>query len=112
MENQHSQSVNVTVAMKRPREYLTEKEIERLMDAARENRWGRRDATAILLAYRHGLRAGELVNVRWDDFDLTAGRMHIRRAKGSESACTRSAARKCERYAGYNGKPSNRCTCS
>jgi hypothetical protein len=36
--------------MKRPREYLTEKEIERLMDAARQNRWGHRDATAILIA--------------------------------------------------------------
>jgi integrase len=38
----------------RPREYLTEREIEKLMDAARGNRWGHRDATAILLAYRHG----------------------------------------------------------
>src|SRR5262249_328382 len=26
------------------------------MDAASGNRWGHRDATAILLAYRHGLR--------------------------------------------------------
>jgi integrase len=65
--------------MKRPREYLTDKEIERLMDAARQNRWGHRDATAILLAYRHGLRASEL-------FDLTTGRMHVRRSKGGESA--------------------------
>jgi integrase len=72
--------------MKRPREYLTEKEIERLMDAARQNRWGHRDATAILLAYRHGLRASELVNVRWDDLDLTTGRMHVRRAKGREAS--------------------------
>jgi integrase len=37
------------------------------MDAARTNRWGHRDATAILLAYRHGLRASELVALRWDD---------------------------------------------
>src|ERR1700751_1162984 len=91
VENQHSRfdaptSVNVTVAMKRPREYLTEKEIERLMDAARQNRWGHRDATAILIAYRHGLRASELVNVRLDDLDLTTGRMHVRRAKGGETS--------------------------
>jgi type 1 fimbriae regulatory protein FimB/type 1 fimbriae regulatory protein FimE len=72
--------------MKRPREYLTEKEIERLMDAGRQNRWGHRDATAILLAYRHGLRASELVYVRWDDLDLTTGRMHVRRAKGGEAS--------------------------
>ena len=79
-------SANVTVQMKRPREYLTETEIERLMDAARQNRWGHRDATAILIAYRHGLRASELVAVRWDDLDLTTGRMHVRRSKGGETA--------------------------
>jgi hypothetical protein len=51
-------AVNVTVRQRqRPREYLTEREIERLMKAAGNNRWGHRDATAILLAYRHGLRA-------------------------------------------------------
>ena len=79
-------AVNVTVMPKRPREYLTEPEIERLMDAARQNRWGHRDATAILLAYRHGLRASELVALRWDDIDFTTGRLHVRRAKGGETA--------------------------
>jgi hypothetical protein len=48
-------SVNETVRSRRPREYLTEREIEKLMEAARGNRWGHRDATAILIAYRHGL---------------------------------------------------------
>jgi integrase len=53
-----STAVNVTVRKKsRPREYLTEREIEKLMDAARGNRWDHRDATAILIAYRHGQRA-------------------------------------------------------
>jgi type 1 fimbriae regulatory protein FimE len=52
------------------------------MDAARANRYGHRDATAILLAYRHGLRASEVVSLRWDDIDLATGRMHVRRAKG------------------------------
>ena len=78
--------VNVTVMRKRPREYLTEAEIERLMDAARQNRWGHRDATAIFLAYRHGLRASELVALRWDDIDFTTGRLHVRRSKGGETA--------------------------
>jgi integrase len=51
-------AVSVTVARSaRPREYLTEREIEKLIKAAGENRWGHRDATAILIAYRHGLRA-------------------------------------------------------
>ena len=71
---------NVTVG--RPREYLTEREVEKLMDAARGNRWGHRDATAILIAYRHGLRASELVALRWDDIDFQTGKLHVRRAKG------------------------------
>ena len=55
MENQQgfeqpSSAVNVTVRSSAPREYLTEREIERLMKAASENRWGHRDATAILIA--------------------------------------------------------------
>ena len=49
-------SVNVTVG-KSSREYLTDREVERLIEAAKQNRSGHRDATAILVAYRHGLRA-------------------------------------------------------
>jgi type 1 fimbriae regulatory protein FimB/type 1 fimbriae regulatory protein FimE len=40
----------------RTREYLTEAEVDRLMKAATGNRHGHRDATMILVAYRHGLR--------------------------------------------------------
>jgi Phage integrase family len=89
--NEVPMAVNVTVGKRRrkehprsakssPREYLTEKEIEKLMDAARANRWGHRDATAILLAYRHGLHASELVALRWDDIDFTTGKLRVRRA--------------------------------
>ena len=59
-------SVNVTVGQ-RGRDYLTDREAERLIEAAKQNRSGHRDATAILVAYRHGLRASELVTLRWDD---------------------------------------------
>jgi integrase len=78
--------VNVTVRSPHPRDYLTEREVEKLMDAARTNRYGHRDATAILLAYRHGLRASELVALRWDDIDLQAGKLHVRRSKGGKQA--------------------------
>jgi integrase len=71
---------------RRPREYLTEREIENLMDAARRNRWGHRDATAILIAYRHSLRASELVALRWDDIELPTGRLHVRRAKAGATS--------------------------
>jgi hypothetical protein len=46
---------------RRQREYLTVKEVGLLMDTARERgRYGHRDATIILVGYRHGLRAAEL----------------------------------------------------
>ena len=67
----------------RPREYLTEKEMDRLIEAARKRgRNGTRDAAAILLAYRHGLRAAELCALRWSQIDLRNGRLHVNRAKG------------------------------
>jgi hypothetical protein len=50
----------------RPREHLTEREVERLIEAAKDNRWGHRDATMVLLSFRHGLRASELVDLRWE----------------------------------------------
>ncbi len=43
---------------------------------------GPRDAAAILLAYRHGLRAQELYSLRWAQIDLRHGRLHVNRAKG------------------------------
>src|SRR6476659_2312579 len=67
----------------RVREYLTEKEVDRLIEAARRRgRNGTRDGAAILLAYRHGLRAQELCALRWSQIDLRNGRLHVNRAKG------------------------------
>ena len=70
-------------AARRPREYLTPEEVRRLTAAAkaRPGRYGHRDATLILLAYRHGLRAGELCAVRWDQLDFAQGLFHVRRLK-------------------------------
>ena len=65
----------------RTREYLTEAEVERLMKAATGNRWGHRDATMILVAYRHGLRVSELTDLRWDQVDFRTAILHVRRAK-------------------------------
>jgi type 1 fimbriae regulatory protein FimB/type 1 fimbriae regulatory protein FimE len=71
----------------RTREYLTEAEVdERLLRATRGNRWGHRDGTMILLAYRHGLRASELTDLRWDQIDFATATLHVRRVKqGSPS---------------------------
>jgi type 1 fimbriae regulatory protein FimB/type 1 fimbriae regulatory protein FimE len=65
----------------RTREHLTEREVARLMDVAKTNRWGHRDATMILVAYRHGFRAAELVDLRWDQIDFDHASLHVRRAK-------------------------------
>jgi type 1 fimbriae regulatory protein FimB/type 1 fimbriae regulatory protein FimE len=65
----------------RSREHLTEAEIERLIDAAKGNRHGHRDATMLLVAFRHGLRAAELVDLRWDQVDFRTATLHVRRAK-------------------------------
>jgi type 1 fimbriae regulatory protein FimE len=67
---------------RRSREFLTPSEVERLIKAAEgSGRHGHRDATMILIAYRHALRVGELVSLRWDQFDLTQGLFHVRRLK-------------------------------
>src|SRR6516162_1562818 len=66
-----------------PRSYLTPDEVDKLMVAARaRGRYGHRDATMILMAYRHGLRVSELVALRWDQIDLTLGHLQVRRLKG------------------------------
>jgi integrase len=72
--------LNSTV--ERTREYLTRSEVEALMTAARKNsRYGHRNATMILIAYRHGLRASEVCDLRWHQVELATGRLHVRRSK-------------------------------
>jgi len=65
----------------RTREHLTEAEVDRLMKAAGRNRYGHRDATMVLVAYRHGLRASELTDLRWDQFDFRTATLHVRRGQ-------------------------------
>ena len=70
--------VNLTVK----RRYLTQREIERLMDCARKHgRYGHRDATMILVAYRHGLCASEVCDLQWQQIELSEGRLHVHRVK-------------------------------
>ena len=70
----------------RSREHLTEREVERLVEAMKGNRWGHRDATIVLLAYRHGLRASELVDLHWDQVDLEHAILHVRKLKNGSPA--------------------------
>ena len=67
---------------RRPREYLLPDEVDQLLKAAkRTGRHGHRDQTLILVAYRHGLRVGEVIALRWDMVDLKQGLLHVRRLK-------------------------------
>jgi integrase len=65
----------------RTREHFTPDEVEALIEAAKANRHGHRDATMILLTYRHGLRAAELCDLRWDQVDFPGAVLHVRRVK-------------------------------
>jgi integrase len=66
----------------RPREHLTEREVEKLIGAAKGNRHGHRDAAMILICFRHGLRASELCELQWSDVEFESASLHLRRAKG------------------------------
>ena len=70
----------------RPREHLTEREVEKLIEAAKGNRWGQRDSTMILICFRHGLRASELCELQWSDVEFETGSLHLRRAKGGATS--------------------------
>jgi integrase len=99
-------------AQLRTREYLTPSEVAKLMTVAgKRSRYGQRDACLMLLAYRHGLRVSELVTLRWDQVDLKAGLLHVRRAKngtasthpmqGDELRALRQLAREWPEHGGF-----------
>ncbi|HEY9678852.1 MAG TPA: tyrosine-type recombinase/integrase [Drouetiella sp.] len=70
---------------RREREYLTQAEVSQLIDAAKKTgRYGTRDGALILLAYRHALRVGELVDLRWEQIDFASARIHINRLKNGD----------------------------
>jgi integrase len=83
---------NRTVPLRRPnaelrtREHLTKEEVEKLIEVAGANRAGGRDGLMILLAFRHGLRASEVCDLRWEQVDFKAAALHVHRAKAGTPA--------------------------
>ena len=70
----------------RGREYLTAEEVERLRrSASGVGRYPDRDGLMILMAFRHGFRVSELVDLRWDQVDLSRRTVFVRRLKGSRN---------------------------
>jgi type 1 fimbriae regulatory protein FimB/type 1 fimbriae regulatory protein FimE len=70
----------------RTREYLTEKEVEQLIEGCKDNRWPHRDQTMILLAFRRGLRASELCDLQWTQIDFEAAGLAVTRVKNGTPA--------------------------
>ena len=54
----------------RKREHLTPSEVAKLIEAAKGNRYGLRDAAMLLVAYRHGFRASEVCDLEWSAIDF------------------------------------------
>ena len=80
--------------MKKPkvgdRRYLRPDEANRLFDAAgKRGRYPERDKIMVRLVYRHGLRASEACELRWDSLNLEDGTITVRRRKmGKDSTHT------------------------
>jgi integrase len=73
----------------RTREHLTVGEVEQLIDIAASNRQGSRDGLMVLLAFRHGLRAAEVCDLRWEQIDFATATLHVRRIKNGTPATHR-----------------------
>jgi integrase len=57
-----------------------------LIETAKTNRYGQRDALMILLTFRHGLRAAEICDLRWEQVDFKTATLHVRRVKNGTPA--------------------------
>ena len=67
----------------RPRKHLTPAEVSALLKAARKSgRYGLRDEALVMVCYTHGMRAAELVNLRWAAIDLQGHAISVHREKG------------------------------
>jgi type 1 fimbriae regulatory protein FimB len=70
---------------RRGKDFLTDVEMRRFLDAARQGRHGVRDYLLMLLTYRHGLQVSEVVDLRLNDLDLDTRHLYVRRKKGGLS---------------------------
>jgi type 1 fimbriae regulatory protein FimB len=71
--------------VKRTREYLTQDEVQKLLDASKTaSRNPIRDYCILLLTYRHGLRVSEACQLKLSDVNLELGELYVHRLKGSD----------------------------
>jgi type 1 fimbriae regulatory protein FimB/type 1 fimbriae regulatory protein FimE len=68
------------------RKYLTAKEVDKLEAASRNyGRYGARNALMIRMAYRHALRACEIVALTWEQVNLPRKELQVNRRKNSKN---------------------------
>ncbi len=69
----------------RKREYFTDPEIKRFKAAILKlERISHRDWLLVTMMYRHALRVSEASDMRWEQVDLTRGRLHVNRLKNGD----------------------------
>lgn len=89
---------------KRTREHLLPQEIEAMLKVARTvGRHGNRDASLMMLAYRHDLRVSELVALRWEQVNFSGGTIYINRLKQGAVPFIRYAVLRCDLSDNYSG---------
>lgn len=67
------------------RKHLNEAEVDALVQAAGEGRWGVRNRAVCLVMFYHGLRVSELCGLKLSDWQEEKARLFVRRVKGSLS---------------------------
>jgi type 1 fimbriae regulatory protein FimB/type 1 fimbriae regulatory protein FimE len=80
-------------ADRKAKNFLTDTEIKQFLSAARKGAHGARDFALALLAYRHGFRVSELIDIRMEEVDLQMARIHVRHRRKSSASTRSSSAR-------------------
>jgi integrase len=94
-------------------EYLTPAEVGKLMKEARQGRYGHRDATLILVAFRHGLRASEICDLEWSQVEFgRSASLHVRRVKNGKASVHPLRAMRSGHCASFAGNSRTQHSCS